>query len=84
MLEENFVTSMIKSDGNLLALFQPAVAATLGALTLAAWFLPPLDAPPAPTRRRLSGPRSCRATPDSVDCARSGAAARLTLSAALR
>jgi TctA family transporter len=41
MLEENFVTSMIKSDGNLLAFFERPIAATLGVLTLAAWFLPP-------------------------------------------
>jgi len=40
MLEENFVTSMIKSEGDLLAFFQRPVAATLGALTLAVWFLP--------------------------------------------
>jgi len=40
MLEDNFVTSMIKSDGNLLAFFERPVAATLGALTLAVWFLP--------------------------------------------
>src|SRR5512147_1184436 len=37
MLEENFVTSMIKSDGNLLAFFERPIAATLGVLTLAAW-----------------------------------------------
>jgi TctA family transporter len=42
MLEENFVTSMIKSDGNLLAFFGRPVAATLGVLAIAAWFLPPL------------------------------------------
>ncbi|MDH5286004.1 MAG: tripartite tricarboxylate transporter permease [Betaproteobacteria bacterium] len=42
MLEENFVTSMIKADGNLLAFFGRPVAATLGALAIAAWFLPPL------------------------------------------
>jgi TctA family transporter len=42
MLEENFVTSMIKADGNLLAFFGRPVAATIGVLTLAAWFLPPL------------------------------------------
>jgi putative tricarboxylic transport membrane protein len=41
MLEENFVTSMIKADGSLLAFFARPVAATLGVLTLAAWFLPP-------------------------------------------
>lgn len=40
MLEENFVTSMIKSDGYLLAFFQRPVAATLGVMTLAVWFLP--------------------------------------------
>ncbi len=34
MLEENFVTSMIKADGNLLAFFERPVAATLGVLTL--------------------------------------------------
>jgi len=42
MLEENFVTSMIKSDGHLLAFFTRPLAATLGVLTLAAWFLPPV------------------------------------------
>ncbi len=40
MLEQNFVTSMIKSEGNLLAFFERPVAATLGALTIAVWFLP--------------------------------------------
>lgn len=40
MLEENFITSMIKSDGQLAGFFGRPVAATLGALTLAAWFLP--------------------------------------------
>jgi len=40
MLEDNFVTSMIKSDGDLLAFFDRPVAATLGAMTLAVWFLP--------------------------------------------
>jgi len=42
MLEQNFVTSMIKADGNLLAFFHRPVAATLGVLAMAAWFLPPL------------------------------------------
>jgi putative tricarboxylic transport membrane protein len=40
MLEENFVTSMIKSDGDLLAFFERPIAATLGVLTLLVWFLP--------------------------------------------
>jgi len=42
MLEENFITSMIKSDGRMLAFFTRPLAAALGVLTLAAWFLPPL------------------------------------------
>ncbi len=42
MLEENFVTSMIKSDGNMLAFFARPIAAVLGVLTLLAWFLPPV------------------------------------------
>ncbi|HEY3177347.1 MAG TPA: tripartite tricarboxylate transporter permease [Casimicrobiaceae bacterium] len=42
MLEENFITSMIKSDGDLMGFFARPLAATLGGLTLAAWFLPPL------------------------------------------
>src|SRR5882724_5577149 len=40
MLEENFITSMIKSDGDVLAFIGRPVAATLGGLTLAIWFLP--------------------------------------------
>ena len=37
MIEENFMTSMIKSDGNLLAFFERPVAAVLGVVTLVAW-----------------------------------------------
>jgi putative tricarboxylic transport membrane protein len=40
MLEENFITSMIKAEGNLLAFVERPVAAVLCALTLAVWFLP--------------------------------------------
>ena len=40
MLEENFITSMIKSEGNLWAFFERPIAASLGAMTLAVWFLP--------------------------------------------
>src|SRR5438093_10756278 len=40
MLEENFVTSMIKSDGDLLAFFSRPIAATLGVLTFAIWTWP--------------------------------------------
>jgi putative tricarboxylic transport membrane protein len=40
MLEENFITSMIKSDGRVLAFFERPIAASLGIMTLAVWFLP--------------------------------------------
>ncbi|MEP9354098.1 tripartite tricarboxylate transporter permease [Xanthobacter sp. KR7-65] len=40
MLEDNFVTSMIKADGNLLAFFERPVAAGLGILTLLIFSLP--------------------------------------------
>ena len=51
MLEENFVSSMIKADGNVLAFFSRPIAATLGALTIAVWFWPVL-------RKRLAAPRA--------------------------
>ncbi|HZQ61260.1 MAG TPA: tripartite tricarboxylate transporter permease, partial [Casimicrobiaceae bacterium] len=51
MLEENFITSMIKSEGDLLAFFHRPIAAVLGALTLAVWFLPIL----LKRLRRLAG-----------------------------
>ncbi len=44
MLEENLVSSMIKSDGNPLAFFERPIAASLGALTLLIWFSPPARA----------------------------------------
>ncbi len=37
MFEQNFMTSMIKSDGSLVAFFTRPIAATLGVLTLAVW-----------------------------------------------
>ena len=37
MLEEHFVTSMIKADGHWLAFFERPIAATLGGATLAIW-----------------------------------------------
>jgi TctA family transporter len=51
MLEENFVSSMIKSNGDLAAFFSRPIAASLGVLTLGAWFLPPL----VRRLRRLAG-----------------------------
>ena len=44
MLEENFITSMIKSDGNLLAFFSRPIAATLAVVTVLVWITPPLMA----------------------------------------
>ena len=40
MLEENFVSSVIKSDGEVAAFFTRPVAGVLAALTFAVWFLP--------------------------------------------
>jgi TctA family transporter len=42
MLEENFITSMIKSNGNLSAFVQRPIAAGLAVLTLLVWFVPPV------------------------------------------
>jgi TctA family transporter len=40
MLEENFVTSMIKSDGSFLAFFERPIAGGLGIATLLVWIAP--------------------------------------------
>jgi TctA family transporter len=40
MLEENFISSMIKSDGRLMGFFERPIAAGLGILTLVVWFWP--------------------------------------------
>jgi len=40
MLEENFITSMIKSNGDLGAFFSRPIALALAALTLLVWFFP--------------------------------------------
>jgi TctA family transporter len=40
MLEENFITSMIKSDGNLMAFVSRPIAATLAVVTLLVWSTP--------------------------------------------
>jgi putative tricarboxylic transport membrane protein len=37
MLEQNFMTSMIKADGSLMGFFSRPIAAVLGALTLLTW-----------------------------------------------
>ena len=40
MLEQNFITSLIKSDGNMLAFFERPIAAGLGVVTLLVWATP--------------------------------------------
>lgn len=40
MLEQNFVTSMIKADGDMLAFFERPIAAALGVLTMLVWLSP--------------------------------------------
>ena len=40
MLEENFITSMIKADGNLFEFVARPIAATLAVVTLLIWFAP--------------------------------------------
>ncbi len=40
MLEENFITSMIKSDGNILAFVSRPIAATLAVVTILVWTTP--------------------------------------------
>jgi putative tricarboxylic transport membrane protein len=40
MLEENFITSMIKSDGNLMAFVGRPIAATLAVVTVMVWIMP--------------------------------------------
>jgi len=40
LLEDSFMTSMIKADGNLLGFFERPIAASLGVVTCALWLLP--------------------------------------------
>ena len=40
MLEENFITSMIKSDGRFLGFFERPIAASLGIVTILVWLWP--------------------------------------------
>jgi len=40
MLEENFISSMIKSDGNVIAFFNRPIAGTLAVLTILVWSMP--------------------------------------------
>lgn len=40
MLEENYISSVIKSDGNFLAFFERPIAGTLGVITILVWAAP--------------------------------------------
>jgi len=40
MIEDNFMASMIKADGDLLGFFSRPIAATLGVVTIALWLAP--------------------------------------------
>ncbi len=40
MVQENFLTSMMKSDGSFLAFFERPLAGALGAITIAVWLAP--------------------------------------------
>ena len=40
MLEQNFVTSMIKADGGFGAFFAPPIAGALGVATILVWLSP--------------------------------------------
>jgi TctA family transporter len=42
MLEENFVSSLIKAEGNLLEFVRRPIAGSLAVMTLLVWFAPPL------------------------------------------
>jgi len=52
MLEENFISSMIKADGSLLAFFERPIAGALGVLTLAVFSVPLIRRTMAIPRRR--------------------------------
>ena len=55
MLEQNFITSMIKADGSFLAFFERPIAAGLGVFTIAVWCLPLVMMAVKRGRRRPAG-----------------------------
>ena len=55
ILEQNFMTSMIKTDWNLILFFTRPIAALLGAITVAMWFFPFLAPLLEKTKNRRSG-----------------------------
>ena len=52
MLEEMFLSSMIKADGDLSAFFSRPIAATLGVLTILIWVVPVIKS----LKKRFSKP----------------------------
>ena len=40
MLEDNFLTSMIKSDGSIVGFFERPIAGCLGVVTILVWLIP--------------------------------------------
>jgi len=56
MLEQNFITSMIKADGSFLAFFERPIAAGLGLFTIAIWCIPLIVW--ATSRRRSPHPQN--------------------------
>jgi putative tricarboxylic transport membrane protein len=60
MFEQNFMTSMIKSDGSLIGFFSRPIAATLGVMTLAVWAFMLMKRRPAVSPRSPTGGRPLR------------------------
>ena len=58
MLEQNFITSMIKADGSFLAFFERPIAAGLGVFTIAIWCLPLIAMMVARRKRTAPGPNA--------------------------
>ena len=58
MLEQNFITSMIKADGSFLAFFESPIAAGLGLFTIAIWCLPLIAMMIARRKRTAPGPNA--------------------------
>lgn len=52
LVESNFITSMLKADGSLLAFFERPISGTLGVMTLLVWLLPVVIAVRRSARRR--------------------------------
>tara|TARA_B110000208_G_C11692989_1_gene403010 strand:- start:873 stop:1124 length:252 start_codon:yes stop_codon:yes gene_type:complete len=57
MLEDNFITSMIKADGNMLAFLSRPIAAALACVTILIWVSPSLL---ALIRRRQAPPETLK------------------------